>query len=123
MNRYSSFAIVVLLALCLAFGFACTPTATNTNVGQTASPTTTPGPPQSAVADGDWPGYNRTLTSERFSPLNQITTANVASLKQVCTFDLGESGNFQSGIIVVNNSLYVTTDTNTFSIDPATCQQ
>jgi alcohol dehydrogenase (cytochrome c) len=122
MNRNSIFAILVLLAVCFAF-LACAPPAPNTNTGRTASPTTLPSTVQSTVSDGDWPGYNRTLASDRFSPLNQITTDNVANLKQVCTFDLGESGNFQSGMIVVNNSLYVSTDTNTFSIDPATCQQ
>ena len=75
------------------------------------------------MADGDWPGYNRTLDGQRYSPLDQITAENAANLKQVCTADLGESGNFQSGIVVVNNMLYATTDTNTFAFDPATCQQ
>ena len=124
MNKIKScFVIGVLSAVCLGLNAACTPPATNTNVVQ-ATPTATPATvPTTNVADGDWAGYNRTLTSERYSPLNQITTENVANLKQVCAFDLGESGNFQSGIIVVNNMLYVTTDANTFAIDPATCQQ
>src|SRR5271163_1157187 len=30
-----------------------------------------------AVAAGDWPSYNKTLTSERFSSLGQINTQNV----------------------------------------------
>jgi glucose dehydrogenase len=30
---------------------------------------------------GDWPSYNKTLTSERFSDLSQINTQNVAKLK------------------------------------------
>jgi len=115
-----------LLACIIGSGLAlsgCIQPGTNTNTAQTP-PTSTPPLSQSvSVADGDWPGYNRTLDSQRHSPLDQITTQNVASLKKVCSFDLGEAGNFQSGIIVVNNSLYVTTDSNTFAIDPATCQQ
>jgi alcohol dehydrogenase (cytochrome c) len=35
--------------------------------------------PQALV--GDWPGYNRTLTSERYSQLSQINTKNVASCR------------------------------------------
>ena len=38
----------------------------------------------------DWPSYNRTLTSERFSPLSQINTKNVGKLKVLCTYDVGQ---------------------------------
>src|SRR5947209_1715141 len=40
-----------------------------------------------AVA-GDWPSYNRTPSSQRYSPLTQINTKNVANLKVLCTYDL-----------------------------------
>jgi alcohol dehydrogenase (cytochrome c) len=117
-----SIPIGILIAAYFGLSTACTPAA-NSNISH-ATPTVTPARAQTeAVADGDWAGYNRTLTGERYSPLDQITTANVATLKQACTFDLGEAGNFQSGIITVNNMLYVTTDSNTFAVDPATCQQ
>jgi alcohol dehydrogenase (cytochrome c) len=39
------------------------------------------------TASADWPSYNRTLTSERFSPLSQIDTNNVGQLKVLCTYD------------------------------------
>lgn len=102
----------------------CTQPATNTAGNNTAAgtPAASPAMQQDAVADGDWPGYNRTLDGQRYSPLNQITTDNVGTLKQACVADLGEGGNFQSGIVVVNNMLYATTDTNTYAFDPATCQ-
>jgi alcohol dehydrogenase (cytochrome c) len=38
-------------------------------------------------AAADWPSYNKTLTSERFSDLSQINTKNVAKLKVLCTYD------------------------------------
>src|SRR5687768_10949166 len=102
-----------IFALCLGMivqtGYAQQPSNANDN-------TTT-------AADGDWPSYNRTLTSERYSPLKQIDAQNVASLKQVCVVDLKEAGNYQSGLVVANNTLFATTDTNTFAFDPATCQQ
>ncbi|MGO9986267.1 MAG: pyrroloquinoline quinone-dependent dehydrogenase [Rhodomicrobium sp.] len=75
-----------------------------------------------ATAD-DWPSYNKTLTSERFSPLNQIDTSNASGLKVLCTYDTGEYTGFNSGLIEVNNSLIFTTQFDIFSIDPATCRE
>ena len=69
----------------------------------------------------DWPAYNNGAGSERFSPLDQITTANVASLRPVCTASLGERATMQSGPIVVDGTMYVTSAINTWAIDAATC--
>ena len=106
---------------------SCQPPAANTNTNgnaaTNANSNAAAAPAAPTVAEGDWAGYNRTLTGERYSPLNQITADNAANLKQVCAFDLGEGGNFQSGPVVMNKMLYVTTETNTFAVDPATCQQ
>jgi alcohol dehydrogenase (cytochrome c) len=76
-----------------------------------------------AAADeaGDWPTYNRTLMGDRFSPLNEITTANVAGLRPVCTFDTGEQVSFEAGPVVVAGVMYVSTDTFTYAVDAATC--
>src|SRR5277367_2365485 len=41
--------------------------------------------PLSNAAAGDWPSYNKTLTSERYSQLSQINTKNVTNLKVLCT--------------------------------------
>jgi len=38
--------------------------------------------------DADWPTYNRDLAGTRYSPLTQINTANVGSLKQVWSYRL-----------------------------------
>jgi PQQ-dependent dehydrogenase (methanol/ethanol family) len=75
-----------------------------------------------AAAPGDWPTYNRTLTSDRFSPLKQITPANAAGMKVVCSYDSGESTAFQSGLLQVDGALFATTEHNTYSINPDTCQ-
>lgn len=74
-----------------------------------------------AATPGDWPSYNRTVTSERFSPLNQITAGNAAQLKVVCTYDTGESTAFQSGLVQVDGALFATTEHYTYSINPDTC--
>jgi len=39
-------------------------------------------------ADADWPTYNRDLAGTRYSPLTQINTNNVATLKQVWSYRL-----------------------------------
>ena len=52
----------------------------------------------------DWPSYNRTLTSERFAPLDMITVNNVAKLHVACTYDLGIYASFQTGPIVVGGN-------------------
>src|SRR5580765_1292324 len=39
-------------------------------------------------ADADWPTYNRDLAGTRYSPLTQINTTNVGTLKQVWSYRL-----------------------------------
>jgi alcohol dehydrogenase (cytochrome c) len=69
----------------------------------------------------DWPTYNRTYAGDRFSPLTDVTADNVARLRPVCTFDTGEQVSFQTGPVVVNGVMYLTSDRATFAIDAATC--
>ena len=71
----------------------------------------------------DWPSYNRTLTSNRFSPLNQINRDNVGKLKVLCTYDTHQHTGFNAGLIEVKGALIATTEYDIFSIDPATCHQ
>lgn len=90
---------------------------------------TTPLPPAispsgaSASTSADWPSYNGTLEGTRYSTLAEITPANAANLERVCTFDTGEQMSMQSGPVVVNGVLYLTTDTSTYAIDAATCRR
>jgi PQQ-dependent dehydrogenase (methanol/ethanol family) len=76
-----------------------------------------------AAGDDDWPSYNRTLTSERFAPHAQITRDNVARLTIVCSYDTRDQMAFQTGPIVINGTLYGTTDTDTFALDASNCQE
>ena len=82
-----------------------------------AAATATAAPP----GPGDWVTYNGTLSGERYSPLDQITTANVASLKRVCAFDTPDTVSLQSGILAVNGTLYFTAFNTTYAFDGATC--
>ena len=101
-NRTHTIAAAVALALA-ASSFGAQPAAQNSGT--------------------DWPSYNRTLTSDRFSPLDQINRSNASKLKQLCVYDLNVDTNFQTGPIVIGGTLYATTDKDIVAIDAATCQQ
>ena len=95
-------------------------TETNPNYKGAAAPAPA-APPSPAAAD--WPSYNKTLTSERFSDLSQINTKNVAKLKVLCTYDTWRITSFETGLIMVEGALIGTTEFDIFSIDPATCAE
>jgi alcohol dehydrogenase (cytochrome c) len=71
----------------------------------------------------DWPTYNKTLTSERYSTLNQINRTNVGRLRVLCTYDTRQYTSFETGPIMVQNALIGTTEHDIFSIDPGTCRE
>ena len=77
----------------------------------------------SEAASADWPSYNRTVTSQRFSQLRQINTKNVAQLKVLCTYDTHQLAAFESGLIMVDGALIGTTEFDIFSLNPATCAE
>jgi len=79
--------------------------------------------PAPAGEQGDWPSYNKTLTSNRFSGLSQINKDNVAGLKVLCTYDTGQYTGFNSGLIEVEGALVAATEYDIFSIDPSTCHE
>jgi alcohol dehydrogenase (cytochrome c) len=80
-------------------------------------------PAQSGVPDADWRTYNRTVAGDRFSPLTEITRANVGQLREVCRYALPEVTSLQTGPIVIAGVLYFTTDTISYAIDAANCAE
>jgi len=73
-----------------------------------------------AAADGnDWPSSHRDLTGQRYSPLKQITPANVATLESAWSFDT-EAGPLQTIPIVAGGVMYLTGGRNVFAIEPET---
>lgn len=73
--------------------------------------------------DTSWPGYNNDFAGQRYSTLKDIHTQNVAGLREICRIQLSDGGSLQSGPVLVNGVLYVTTALDTFAINPANCQQ
>jgi alcohol dehydrogenase (cytochrome c) len=76
-----------------------------------------------AISADDWPGYNKTITSERDSPLSQVNTANISRLRVLCTYDTRQYTAFEPGLIVVDGAMIGTTEHDMFSLDPATCRE
>jgi len=77
----------------------------------------------SRSADADWLTYNRTLAGDRFSPLKEINRSNVAQLKAICTYTLPEVSSLQTGPLVVDGTMYFTTDEESNAIDGSTCAE
>lgn len=73
----------------------------------------------------DWPAYGGNKAGNRYSPLDQITTSNVARLAVAWTFDTGEDAadnghEIQCQPIVVDGILYGTTpELHLFAVDAA----
>ena len=62
-------------------------------------------------AQTDWPTYGHDPGGMRFSPLKQITAANVAKLHRAWTFHTGEPGRpFETTPIVAGGRMYLSTE-------------
>src|SRR5579859_4403473 len=81
------------------------------------------------VADGfadpaRWLSYSGDYTGQRFSPLKEVTAANVGQLAAQWTFQTGVANKFEATPIVVNGVLYVTGPLNhAWAIDGRTGKQ
>ncbi|MDH4131144.1 MAG: methanol/ethanol family PQQ-dependent dehydrogenase [Gemmatimonadota bacterium] len=59
--------------------------------------------------EGDWQMPNRDHSGQRYSPLNQITTANIGGLKAAWSFSTGTLRGHEGNPLVVGNVMYVHT--------------
>src|SRR5262249_24770944 len=72
----------------------------------------------------NWLSYGRTYSAQRYSPLKQINTENVARLIPVWTFQTGVLDGFECTPLVIDGIMYVTTPWNHgFAIDCKTGSQ
>jgi PQQ-dependent dehydrogenase (methanol/ethanol family) len=82
---------------------------------------------RNARTDGkNWAIYGRDYTNQRYSPLAQITSANVGSLRMAWMFQTGISrlGSFETSPTVVDGVMYLTTPYNTaMAVDARSGQQ
>ena len=82
---------------------------------------------KNARSDGkNWAIYGRDYTNQRYSPLAQITSANVGSLRMAWMYQTGISrlGSFENSPTFVDGVMYVTTPYNTaIAVDARSGQQ
>ena len=71
--------------------------------------------------EGEWWMTGRDYSLQRFSPLTQITTSNVANLKPAWTFSTGTLRGHEGNPLVVGNVMYVHTSfpNNVYALDLA----
>ncbi len=85
------------------------------------------GPTQAELTDAaqskrDWLYHTHDYAGARYSAADQITTQNVAKLQVACVFQVGDNENFQTGPIVYQGTMYLTTPHSTVAVDAATCK-
>jgi alcohol dehydrogenase (cytochrome c) len=71
-------------------------------------------------SDADWPTYHGNFDANRFSPLDQITKANVARLAPRWTYSLGATARLQVTPVVVDGVMYVTSGNECHALDAGT---
>jgi quinoprotein glucose dehydrogenase len=76
--------------------------------------------PKLAPAPQDWPVYGANAAGDRFSPLDQINTANVGRLREAWRIE-GDAGGLQTNPLIVGRTLFgYTTTQQVFAADAAT---
>ena len=70
----------------------------------------------------DWLYHTHDYSGSRFVPLAQIDSSSAKQLRAVCAFQAGESSNFQTGPIVYQGTMYVTTARSTIALDASNCR-
>ena len=68
-------------------------------------------------SDVDWPGYHGSPTGNRFSPLDQITSGNVARLAPAWMFAISGAERLQVTPVVVGGVMYVTNVNECYALD------
>ncbi|WP_309572991.1 PQQ-binding-like beta-propeller repeat protein [Deinococcus sp.] len=69
----------------------------------------------------NWLMYNGNYAGQRYSTLKDITADNAGTLGVKCVYQLGEVGSFQTGPVVYQGRMYITTPRNTYAINADTC--
>ncbi len=79
-----------------------------------------------AIADpkpGEWPSYHGHLSGNRYSPLREINTENVAHLAAKWMFPIGNSKRLEVTPVVVNGVMYVAAANEVYALDARSGRQ
>lgn len=69
----------------------------------------------------DWPTHSHDYASTGYSQLSAINPRNISRLHKTCSYVLPEETTFESSLVEVNGTLYLTSPEYTYAIDAATC--
>ena len=67
----------------------------------------------------DWPTHSHDYGSTGYSQLSTITPRNISRLHKTCSYALPEETTFESSLVEVNGTLYLTSSEYTYAIDAA----
>jgi alcohol dehydrogenase (cytochrome c) len=66
--------------------------------------------------------HTHDYSGSRYVALDEINATNARQLRPVCAFQVGDDSNFQTGPIVYQGTMYVTTRRSTVALDATTCR-
>jgi len=90
-------------------------------VGQTGtSPSDLPFAAIVTPRSGDWPTYHGALSGNRYSPLREIDTSNVARIAPRWMFPIADAVRLEVTPVVAGGVMYVTTANQAFALDART---
>ena len=112
-----------LLACGLIVASSCSSQNATQNATASRPAPSTATQPGGMRSGSEWPSYNGGYDATRYSSLSQINRGNVGSLAEVARFKLPETTPFQSGPVLIDGTMYVTTANNTYAVDPRTGEQ
>jgi alcohol dehydrogenase (cytochrome c) len=70
----------------------------------------------------DWLYHTHDYTGRRYVDLKQIDSKNAAELRVACVYQVGELSSFQTGPIVYDGTMYLTSVRTTVALDASTCR-
>ncbi len=73
--------------------------------------------------DADWLYHTGDYTGRRYSGLSEIDRTNVGGLTQACSYVMDEPTNFQTGPIIFDGTMYITSLHQTVALDARTCEE
>lgn len=77
---------------------------------------------RAADSTRDWLYQTHDYSGARYAALDQINAQNAGKLQPVCVFQVGDEGNFQTGPIVYQGTMYITTVRSTIALDATNCR-
>jgi len=77
---------------------------------------------RAADSTRNWLYHTHDYSGARYVALDQINQQNAGRLSPVCVFQVGDEGNFQTGPIVYQGTMYITTAKSTVALNATDCR-